>query len=245
MKFIDDIRRENLALLITELGSSKALAELLGRDAAQVSQWKQGSKNSRTGRRRGLTDETARWIEDKAGKPSGWLDVDHGVIPSIERITLSAPMRAWEHVKELPHAGPVFIPSLTVESSLQDVNGQVTISLVNLTCHLFDSDFIAADQLSPAALGVVLAPDETMQPTIERGDRCVVDTSQTKVQDGRTFAIYYDGLMRLRRLFGIPGGGLRIETDNSRHPTLVLTKADVDHVTIIGRVVQRSGIGGL
>jgi SOS-response transcriptional repressor LexA len=78
MKSIDEIRRENLALLRSELGGSlRDLAARLERDESQVSQWMQGSKNSGTGKPRGMRSDTARYIEQRANKPAGWLDRDH------------------------------------------------------------------------------------------------------------------------------------------------------------------------
>lgn len=77
MKSIDEIRRENLALLRHEFGSLRGLAVILDRDESQVSQWMQGSKNSGTGKPRGMRSDTARYIETCTNKKSGWMDADH------------------------------------------------------------------------------------------------------------------------------------------------------------------------
>lgn len=74
---INDIRRANLALLSTELGSKRKLAETIGKSEAQLSQWINGSTDSRTGKPRGMRLETCHQIEDATGKPRGWLDTDH------------------------------------------------------------------------------------------------------------------------------------------------------------------------
>lgn len=77
MKFIDDIRRDNLKALAEELGGVASLARTLDRSESQVSQWIRGSAHSATGRKRGMKIETARWIEQVTGKPAGWLDQAH------------------------------------------------------------------------------------------------------------------------------------------------------------------------
>lgn len=77
MKFIDQIRRENLIQLAQTYGGVAALAQVLERSESQVSQWKRGSEHSVTGKPRGMKSETARWIEKVTNKPPGWLDVDH------------------------------------------------------------------------------------------------------------------------------------------------------------------------
>ena len=81
MRSIDDIRRSNLVILEGEHGSLAALAKALERDDSQVSQWKVGSKNSGTGKPRGMRSETARYIESRTGKMEGWLDHYH---PSLQ-----------------------------------------------------------------------------------------------------------------------------------------------------------------
>lgn len=76
MKFIDDIRRENLATLAEEVGGVAALSRILERDEPQISQWINGSPLP-SGKKRGMKSETARWIEATTGKPPGWLDERH------------------------------------------------------------------------------------------------------------------------------------------------------------------------
>lgn len=80
MKSIEEIRRANLAALIAEAGSARALADRLDRSEAQLAQWKRGLKNSGTGKPRGMSSASARYIEARTGKPLGWLDQDHELI---------------------------------------------------------------------------------------------------------------------------------------------------------------------
>ncbi|PJK00816.1 hypothetical protein CO641_02270 [Lysobacteraceae bacterium NML91-0213] len=77
MHDIDEIRRANLAILVREFGSVAAVARLADRTPSQVSQWLNGSKNSATGKPRGMLKDTARYIERVTGKPEGWLDTFH------------------------------------------------------------------------------------------------------------------------------------------------------------------------
>lgn len=76
MKTIDEIRRERLAILRKEAGGVGALAERLGKNFSQVSQWLNASLNSGTGRPRGMSDDVCREIEEKCDKPRGWMDAD-------------------------------------------------------------------------------------------------------------------------------------------------------------------------
>ncbi len=77
MKDIDEIRRENLRALEQEFGGPSVTAELVEMSPGQFVNLRDGAKDSKTGKARGMRKETARRIEVAAGKPEGWLDVDH------------------------------------------------------------------------------------------------------------------------------------------------------------------------
>lgn len=72
---IDEIRRENIKALEKAMGTS--LVKKLGMSPAQFYNLRDGAKDSKTGKQRGMRKETAWRIEDAAGKPRGWLSVDH------------------------------------------------------------------------------------------------------------------------------------------------------------------------
>lgn len=100
MKDIDEIRRDNLRLLEQEFGGPSETASVVGMSPAQFINLRDGAKDSKTGRPRGMRKETARRIELAAKKPDGWLDVDHSdktkiviepELPEIARLYFSAP----------------------------------------------------------------------------------------------------------------------------------------------------------
>jgi hypothetical protein len=84
MKSIDDIRNGNLEILIREYGGDRGerggvtrLAELMQHNSsAQISQWRKRSPNSKTGKPRVISTESARKLERACGKPAGWMDKD-------------------------------------------------------------------------------------------------------------------------------------------------------------------------
>jgi hypothetical protein len=109
----------------------------------------------------------------------------------------------------------------------------------------FRAEWIREDQLKPGGLAWSKAPDSSMETVIYKGDSYVVDTSDTKVVDGKTYAIWYGGVQRARRLFALPGGGLRIAVNEAGVAPLDLNADQAKAVRIIGRVVHRAGRGGL
>lgn len=77
MKEITEIRRENLAKLRSKYRTLDEFAEACGISSSQLSQWINGSLDSKTGRPRGMRSESCRKIEEKIGISKNWLDTDH------------------------------------------------------------------------------------------------------------------------------------------------------------------------
>lgn len=81
MQLVEESRRQRLAQLIEEHKTQTALAEATGKAPAQLSQWLNASPDSKTGKPRVMSSQAARDIEEKTGKPTGWMD-QAGVPPS-------------------------------------------------------------------------------------------------------------------------------------------------------------------
>ena len=64
---IDEIRRVNMRAIEKEAGTPTAAANLVGMTLAQFSNLRDGAKDSKTGRPRGMRKDTARKIESAAG----------------------------------------------------------------------------------------------------------------------------------------------------------------------------------
>lgn len=86
----DEINRENLEILIHEAalphegrGGVQRLADKLGASRAQVSQWRNASVDHKSGKRRSMSAETCRRLEDACGKERGWMDVRHPDLASL------------------------------------------------------------------------------------------------------------------------------------------------------------------
>lgn len=101
---VKDVRVEQLRELIREQGgSNKAVAALLKKKPAQISQWLSGYRT--------ITEESARDIEAAAGKPPGWMDS----IPLSAQATATARATADLSVgkpPELEQALPVVLDAI-------------------------------------------------------------------------------------------------------------------------------------
>ncbi len=82
---IDEIRRINIKALELHAGSPRAIADAVGMTYAQYMNTRNGAKEAKTGKKRGMRKETAWRFEDAFSKPRGWLDSphpDHSTSPS-------------------------------------------------------------------------------------------------------------------------------------------------------------------
>lgn len=74
MKTVEEIRRDNLRLLVQECGTVTELSKRLRKSAPQVSQWLNASIDAKSGKRRQMSAGIAREIEATLHKPYLWMD---------------------------------------------------------------------------------------------------------------------------------------------------------------------------
>lgn len=77
MQDIDQIRRHNIGLLEKEFGGAQAMANRLMMSYSQYANLRDGARDSRTGKPRGMRKQTAWRFESAGDKPRGWLDQPH------------------------------------------------------------------------------------------------------------------------------------------------------------------------
>jgi len=81
---------------------------------------------------------------------------------------------------------------------------------------------------------------ESMSPTIENGSKVIVDTSKTKIEDGKVYALSKNNQIFLRRvLCQIGGSGYEAKSDNEKYGKIEFkTGGDIK---VVGRVVYLLG----
>lgn len=87
MKTNDEIRRDNLLIAIKRMRTATALAEKAEVSAAYLSQIKNQTPESKTGKPKSMGDDVARKIEIALGEPEGWIDVEHNTSDRDKSIT--------------------------------------------------------------------------------------------------------------------------------------------------------------
>lgn len=89
----------------------------------------------------------------------------------------------------------------------------------------------------------------SMERTLFDGDRIAVHLADRTVVNDAVFALILDGEAVVKRLFRHGPRGLRIVSDNEdkmRYPDILVGADELDdRVSILGRVIDKSGAGGL
>lgn len=163
-----------------------------------------------------------------------------------QKLRSDRPIRTWEHPDDLPPGEFALVRRLGIKLSAGNGDEHIDVTIdEDQQPQAFRADWIRKMGLKPAMLASLSADGDSMEPRIQSGDALVVDTSQTQVIDGRVYAIWYDGGERVKRLYRLPGGGLRISSDNPDFAPIDLNHEQTAHVRILGRVVHVAGEGGL
>ncbi len=77
----------------------------------------------------------------------------------------------------------------------------------------------------------------SMEPILPHGSTVGVDTSATNVIDGKMYAVNHDGMLRIKVLYKLPGGGLRLRSYNTdEYPDERLNADQVKQIKVIGKV---------
>jgi phage repressor protein C with HTH and peptisase S24 domain len=150
-----------------------------------------------------------------------WSSVDdldpsqHVVLPRLE-MYLAAGSGAGNRVAEEPERAPI---------------GQA-----------FRAEFVKRRGWSPKTHYSMLVRGMSMEPTVPDGASVVIDISDRKVRSGMIYAVRIDATSEpiLKRLHKLPGGLLRVESDN-RAPQFAAFEVrpdDLDGFEIIGRAVN-------
>ena len=85
----------------------------------------------------------------------------------------------------------------------------------------------------------------SMEPVLSDGDKVGIDLADSwPITDGETYALLDTDMLRVKTLYNLPGGGLRLRSFNrDEYPDEILTGDEVrDRITVRGRVFWSSKI---
>lgn len=98
--------------------------------------------------------------------------------------------------------------------------------------------------VDPSSAKCVTVVGNSMEPVLRNASTVAIDTSQTRVIDGDMYAIDHGGQLRVKQLYRLPGGGLRLRSFNrDEHPDEEYTAQQVreQEMVVLGRVFWSGG----
>lgn len=231
----DDLKRFRLERLQAAIdhrqfgGNVTAFGRALGyRDGAFVRQMVKGE--------RPVSEKTVHAIEALPGMKD-WFRLDrYAVTPNVVSLHVGEPTPS--EVIAVPvydvrfSAGPGHAATYEIEEASQPA--------------YYQRDWFVKQRINPEHARRFRVAGDSMEPFVYARDHVLVDTGDTDVQDGRIYALRYGNELRLKRVWRHLDGTLVLKSDNPRYvDESVPPDVAAEHISIIGRVRDRSGSGGL
>lgn len=231
MRPVDEIRRDNLRTLIARHGGQRQFAEAASvKNPAQISQWVNGSKNSKTGKPRVMSGATARAIEAALRLPNGWIDTDHEVSadPSLAVPTTETP--------------PGYVRFELFEGGAGMGIGLVNQDYPEVVQTIEVAEWEVRRKLGylprPGRIQIITGRGPSMRPKLEDGDIVWIDTSCDYFDGDDYYLINIGGETQIKMLQK-RGDGLYVVSINPDFPAYRLDPGDV---SVLGKALIHAGL---
>ena len=144
-------------------------------------------------------------------------------------------MEPWNSSTELPN-DEVEIPFFT-EVELAAGNGMIDAQEHKGFKLRFARSTLKKQGVDSANAACVKVSGNSMEPVLPDGSTIGVDIAKTNIVDGKMFALDHDGMLRVKTLYKVPGGGVRLKSFNSdEYPDEIYNKDESQLIRIIGKV---------
>lgn len=94
--------------------------------------------------------------------------------------------------------------------------------------------------ITPSNVSCCTLTGDSMEPVIPDGATIGIDQGETTIRDGKIYAFRHDDVYRVKRLYLLPGGKVRINSFNQDEPAYRDEIVSLEDIRIIGRVFNWS-----
>ena len=237
---VKEIRLHNLLGLIEKSGLSKgAFAAKIETSPAYISQII--SKKTK----RGMGDFVARKMELALRKPKGWMDSLHAAedyaIETAETVKIKPDAEwlgdfdTWDDDTPLgeDEVTLIFYKEVELAAGL----GRTEVVEYPQYKLRFAKSTLKKMGVDESAAYCVTVSGNSMEPVLPDGATLGIDTGKTAIKDGDIYAIDHAGSLRVKILYRMPGGGLRLRSYNSEEwPDEHLGPEEAEKIRVLGRV---------
>lgn len=217
-----------------------------------------GLNQSELARRLGLTPQSVQKWESEESIPRGRrldeiaLALSTTTAYLVAGVNESPPPRSnaemlesisvWDDDTPL-EGDEVYVPFLK-EVELSAGNGRTSIQESSNRKLRFGKVSLRNQGVDPGSARCVTVSGNSMDPVLRNGTTVAIDTSKTRVVDGDMYAIDHDGQLRVKQLYRLPGGGLRVRSFNrDDHPDEEYSAEQLEEQSfvVLGRVFWSGG----
>lgn len=167
-------------------------------------------------------------------------ELKQGIVRDIEQpspaFAEAVPVEVWDDNTPLAE-DEVELPFFK-EVELSAGNGSEVMLETSGRKLRFGKRTLQRKQINSEAAACVSVSGDSMEPVLPHGCTVAIDTQATQVQDGKMYAIDHAGQLRVKVLYRLPAGGLRVRSYNeAEYPEERYEASYVaENIRIIGKV---------
>lgn len=241
---------ERIAEAREALGISQSeLARRLGVTPQAVQSWEAGKATPRPQRLAeiaiALGVDVARLVNSETLRPS---EMAAALTHSASRLPgrdafrpieaeMDGPIDVWDD--DTPMGDDAVALPFLKEVELAAGAGRTAVEVSTHRRLRFGKYSLKKENVQAESAYAVTVRGNSMEPVLPDGATVAVNCSDTRITDGKTYAIDHDGQLRVKLLYRLPGGGVRVRSYNrDEHADEDYTpeQQQAQHFRIIGRV---------
>ncbi|WP_236616641.1 XRE family transcriptional regulator [Xylella fastidiosa] len=117
----------------------------------------------------------------------------------------------------------------------------------------FPLSWFRTSHIRPGDVKLMRVHGDSMEHTLFDNDWVLVNFADTRIRDGKVYAIAIGGEAKVKRLYTLRNNSLRIVSDNQNRDSEghrvykdeIVPLSEMDTIQVLGRVVSRGGGGGI
>ena len=236
MEFKDRVRSrmDALGLRATDI------SERTGVSKTTVTFWLAGTNGAKGKNLMALAkalDCSPEWLSDGSGSPDGRKAGQ----ASESNAQYLGPIDVWDDDTPLDD-DEVYVPFLK-EVELSAGSGRVSVQESSGRKLRFGKMTLRRQGVQPSEAVCVSVSGNSMEPVLPDGSTVGVNKGAKAIVDGKMYALDHGGQLRVKTLYRLPGGGVRMRSFNrEEHPDEEYTADDMTEngISVIGKVFWSS-----
>lgn len=185
-----------------------------------------------------VADFSTRLATEIANLTTGGTDLRHEMSNAI----LFGPVEVWDDETPLDD-DEVSVPFLK-EVELSAGSGRTAVQESSNRKLRFGKISLRNHGVDPSSAKCVTVTGNSMEPVLRNGTTVAIDTANVRVIDGDMYAIDHAGQLRVKQIYRMPGGGMRLRSFNrDEHPDEEYTAQQIrdQELVVLGRVFWSGG----